>query len=27
MMAAFSVWWKRSMSPLAAGWWAVFREI
>jgi hypothetical protein len=26
MMAAFSVRWKRSTSPLAAGWWAVVRE-
>jgi hypothetical protein len=25
MMAAFSVRWKRSTSPLAAGWWAVVR--
>jgi hypothetical protein len=26
MMAAFTVWWKRSTSLLAAGWWAVVRE-
>jgi hypothetical protein len=26
MMAAFSVWWKRSTSPLAAEWSAVVRE-
>jgi hypothetical protein len=26
MMAAITVRWKRSMSPLAEGWWAVVRE-
>jgi hypothetical protein len=26
MMAAFGDRWKRSASPLAAGWWAVARE-
>jgi hypothetical protein len=26
MMAVFSVQWKRSTSPLAAGWWAVVHE-
>jgi hypothetical protein len=26
MMAAFSVRWKRSTSPLAAEWWEIVRE-
>jgi hypothetical protein len=26
MMGAFSVWWKRSTSLLAAWWWALVRE-
>jgi hypothetical protein len=27
MLAAFSVRWKRSTSPLAMGWWAVVCEL